>query len=155
MFRTEEKPVEVPAALQAAVDAGDVDKVKEMLKTPPEGMSKALQKKLIKNSEIAQKKAAKGGAAAPPPAAQEKKRPESAPAKAASAAAPAPVVALATGHETPQDTIVADLLEFLKSRVPDGTLAELSKLKSEMSSAITPQVNALRNAAYTEGFTAR
>lgn len=144
------------------MDAGDVDKVKELLKTPPEGMSKALQKKLIKNSEIAQKKlqkaaekAEKGGAAAPPPAAQEKKRPESAPAKSASTAAPAPVVALATGHQTPQDTIVADLLEFLKSRVPDETLAELSKLKSEMSGAITPQVNALRNAAYTEGFTAR
>ena len=158
MARAEEAS-EVPAELQAAVDAGDVNKVKELLKTPPEGMSKSKVKKLLKDSEIAQKKvqktAGKGGAAAPPPPAQEKKaRPESAPAKAASSAAPAPV-ALATGHETPQDTIVVDLLEFLKSRVTDDTLAEISKLKSEMSGAIMPQVNSLRNAAYTEGFTAR
>ena len=42
--------MEVPAELQAAVDGGNVELVKEMLKTPPAGMSKALVKKLIKNS---------------------------------------------------------------------------------------------------------
>ena len=63
LVRAEEpKEVEIPAELQAAVDGGNVELVKEMLKTPPEGMSKSLVKKLIKNSEIAAKKLATAAA---------------------------------------------------------------------------------------------
>ena len=73
--------------------------VKEMLKTPPEGMSKSLVKKLIKNSEIAAKKlataTAKGRpATAPTPAAPKAKAtPAGTGSSAAAAGAAAPPAA--------------------------------------------------------------
>ena len=59
----------MPSELQLASSSGEVDKVTEMLAAlnkdqPDHGMSKSLQKKLIKDAQIAQKKLAKGGGAA-------------------------------------------------------------------------------------------
>jgi len=166
LVRAEEpKDVEVPAELQAAVDGGNVELVKEMLKTPPAGMSKALVKKLIKNSEIAAKKleksASKGTrpATAPTPAAPKAKvtpagTGSSAP--AAGAAAPKAAAAISTGHSTAEDVIVADLLACLKALdMPEGVLARIEEQRGSLRGAIAPRVNALRNSAYAQGFTAK
>jgi hypothetical protein len=165
LVRAEEtKDVEVPAELQAAVDGGNVELVKEMLKTPPAGMSKALVKKLIKNSEIAAKKleksAAKGTrpATAPTPAAPKAKATPAgtgSSAAAAGAAAP-PAAAISTGHSTAEDVIVADLLACLKALdMPEGVLARIEAERGSLRGAIAPRVNALRNSAYAQGFSAK
>ena len=164
LVRAEEpKEVEIPAELQAAVDGGNVELVKEMLKTPPEGMSKSLVKKLIKNSEIAAKKlattAAKGRpATAPTPAAPKAKATPAgtgSSAAAAGAAAP-PAAAISTGHTTAEDVIVADLLACLKAlEVPEGVLASIEAQRGSLRGAIAPRVTALRNSAYAQGFSAK
>lgn len=156
--------MEIPAELQAAVDGGNVELVKEMLKTPPEGMSKSLVKKLIKNSEIAAKKlataAAKGTrpATAPTPAAPKAKATPAgtgSSAAAAGAAAP-PAATISTGHTTAEDVIVADLLACLKALdVPEGVLASIEAQRASLRGAIAPRVTALRNSAYAQGFSAK
>ena len=166
LVRAEEpKDVEVPAELQAAVDGGNVELVKEMLKTPPAGMSKALVKKLIKNSDIAAKKleksAAKGTrpATAPTPAAPKAKATPAgtgSSAAAAGAAAPKAAAAISTGHSTAEDVIVADLLACLKALdMPEGVLARVEAERGSLRAAIMPRVNALRNSAYAQGFSAK
>ena len=166
LVRAEEpKDVEVPAELQAAVDGGNVELVKEMLKTPPAGMSKALVKKLIKNSDIAAKKleksAAKGTrpATAPTPAAPKAKATPAgtgSSAAAAGAAAPKAAAAISTGHSTAEDVIVADLLACLKALdMPEGVLARVEAQRGSLRAAIMPRVNALRNSAYAQGFSAK
>ena len=163
--RSEEtKEVEVPAELQQAVDSGNVELVKQLLKTPPEGMSKALIKKLIKNSEIAAKKLEKSAAKATRPSTaptQAAPKAKAAPAgtgssaPAAGVAAP-PATAISTGHSTAEDVIVADLLACLKALyMPEGVLARIEEQRGSLSGAIAPRVNALRNSAYAQGFTAR
>lgn len=153
--------MEIPPELQQAVDAGNVDLVKEMLKTPPDGMSKALQKKLIKNSEIAAKKmekvAAKGGAAPPPAAPKAAKPAPTGSSSAAATKAPAAAAAtITTGHSTPEDVIVGDLLACLKAlELPADVLARIEGQRGSLSGAIAPRVNALRNSAYAQGFTAK
>ena len=164
LVRAEEKEVEIPAELQVAVDGGNVELVKEMLKTPPEGMSKSLVKKLIKNSEIAAKKlataAAKGTrpATAPTPAAPKAKATPAgtgSSAAAAGAAAP-PAATISTGHTTAEDVIVADLLACLKALdVPEGVLASIEAQRGSLRGAIAPRVTALRNSAYAQGFSAK
>ena len=157
-----EQEFQVPAEIQQAVDAGNVDLVKEMLKTPPEGMSKALQKKLIKNSEIAAKKieknAAKGGDSNPPPSAPKAQKAEATGSSSAPSASKAPAARAAptikTGHFTPEDVIVTDLLACLKGlSLPEEAMAHIEEQRSRLSAAVAPRVNALRNLSYAEGFT--
>ena len=165
LVRAEEpKEVEIPAELQAAVDGGNVELVKEMLKTPPAGMSKALVKKLIKNSDIAAKKleksAAKGTrpATAPTPAAPKAKATPAGTGSSAAAAGVAapPAAAISTGHTTAEDVIVADLLACLKALdMPEGVLARVEAQRGSLRAAIMPRVNALRNSAYAQGFSAK
>merc|ERR1712087_582225 len=52
--------VKLPDGIQAAIDAGEPDEVQRLLTPVPEGMSKALQKKLIKQADIKKKSLAKG-----------------------------------------------------------------------------------------------
>ena len=147
------------------MDGGNVELVKEMLKTPPAGMSKALQKKCIKNSEIAAKKLEKVAtkatrpSTAPTPAAPKAK---AAPTGAGAGCSPAagvaapPATAISTRHSTPEDVIVADLLACLKALdMPEEMLTRIEGQRGSLRGAIAPRVNALRNSAYAQGFTAK
>ena len=55
----EEATPAIPPELQAAIDAGKEDEVKDMLAKVPETWSKSLKKKLQKDAQIAAKKIAK------------------------------------------------------------------------------------------------
>jgi hypothetical protein len=150
----------VPPEIQAAVDAGNVEETTKLLAKAPEDMSKSLKKKLLKNAEIAAKKLAKGGgaAAAPSkPAADAGKAAKQTPA----AAAPTPPPAAPTGSSEgvvgdAERELVAELLACIEGlALPAEAMAKLRAHESDLGLAITPQLNAMRNLAYTAGFAAR
>ena len=152
----------MPPEIQAAVDAGNVEETTKLLATAPESMSKALKKKLLKNAEIAAKKLAKGGVpAAPKPAAAAKGAAPATDAKpaAASKAAPAPVAAV---QRSDQGIAGSDELELVTALLAsaealglaDDAVAKLRDNTAALALSISPHVGALRNAAYSSGFTA-
>ena len=161
-YHSEEAAPTIPPELQAAIDGGKEDEVKELIAKLPDTFSKSLKKKLQKDAQIAAKKIAKGGA---PPAA--KPVPPSAPAAAGkTAAAPqgkvaakpaAAAAAQPTGASTnegvvgaAQATLVADLIACAETLGID--VAKLRENEATLALALTPTVNALRNEAYTLGF---
>ena len=122
------------------------------------GFSKSLKKKLLKDAQIAAKKAAKGGGAAPAapaaPAAKEKPSKPASPDKKATAP-PAPVptgsgVGIAGRAER---DIVADLLASIEAlKLPAEALSILKANEDALAKALQPTVNGLRNDAYAAGF---
>ena len=157
----EEATPAIPPELQAAIDAGKEDEVKDMLAKVPETWSKSLKKKLQKDAQIAAKKIAKGGAPAPKPAAE---KPASKPAatggpKAAGVAATPDV--LPTGAASSAEGVVgsserklvAELLACAESLgLSADALTKLREGQEALGLAIAPTVNALRNEAYTLGY---
>jgi hypothetical protein len=158
-----EAQVPIPADIQAAIDAGNVDEVTKLVASTPAELSKAQKKKCIKNAEIAAKKLAKGGGAAPPKPAGD------APPKAAKAkpgaAPPAPTAAglppVPTGGGqglagASEGELVAALLAHIEGLgLSADAVATLRANEAELASALSPIVAAQRNAAYTAGFGAR
>lgn len=156
----------VPPEIQAAVDAGNVEETTKLLAAAPESMSKALKKKLLKNAEIAAKKAAKGGATAP--AAPAAGKPAAAGAAAATSPAPAGKKAVAAAAKPPpapssdlgvagakELELVAAMLSCAEHlNLPDGALANLQENSTALALALSPHVAAMRNQAYSAGFTA-
>jgi hypothetical protein len=156
----------VDPALQAAVDAGEPEKVTELLKTLAGALSKSAQKKLVKSAEINKKKRDQGKApqAAAAPAGKAKAAPAAAPAasaaaSAASAAAP-PAAGGGAGTSTCGDEhVVADVLACLRAlalpELPDAALQALGARSDALGAAIAPRLNAMRNDAYVKGYSAR
>eukprot|EP00316_Scyphosphaera_apsteinii_P021614 CAMPEP_0119310542 /NCGR_PEP_ID=MMETSP1333-20130426/19627_1 /TAXON_ID=418940 /ORGANISM="Scyphosphaera apsteinii, Strain RCC1455" /LENGTH=170 /DNA_ID=CAMNT_0007314741 /DNA_START=88 /DNA_END=600 /DNA_ORIENTATION=+ len=161
----------LPEGVQAAIDAGDPDEVQRLLTPVPEGMSKAVQKKLIKQADIKKKALAKGKgtsatqspAAAAKPAATTAKQPDT---LAESPPAPAPgtvssqIGAKALSATTSallmnedEEALVADFLASIK--LPDEAMAALRQQQHALCMAIGPRLNALQNRAYAQGFHAR
>ena len=150
----------VPPNIQAAVDSGDVEEAKRLLTPMPEGMSKAMHKKLIKNAEIAAKRVAKGKSAQSQGPAVSKCAVNAAKASAApgagAAAAPAPPSAAGMVAGADEQAVVAGILTAIESlALPEETLCVLREQQAALCNAIAPQINTLRNNAYTDGFTAR
>ena len=140
------------------MDAGDVGKVTTLLETAPADISKSLKKKLIKNAEIAAKKAAKGTPPAQPvKTATEKTKPAAA---AAAEMPPTAPPATPTGSSdgvvgTAESAIVGELLQAIEALgIPDETMAKLRQNQAALGLSIAPQVSSLRNATYAEGFDA-
>mmetsp|Transcript_7841 Transcript_7841/g.15972 ORF Transcript_7841/g.15972 Transcript_7841/m.15972 type:complete len:160 (-) Transcript_7841:224-703(-) len=154
-----EASVTVPAEIQAAVDAGQVDEVKRLLtEVKTEDFSKSLQKKLIKNAEIAAKKLAKGGTAAA--AAPTWGKAAKAKGESSMPAAPPPVPTGASAGSgitgATEQALVDDLLACVESlSLPADAVATLQSHREALALALAPQVSALRNSAYAAGFTAK
>ena len=163
--RGDEEPFPVPDDVQRAIDEGLKDEVEKLLATPPEGMSKALKKKLIKQAEINAKKleksAGKPAVAAPPPSAKK------AAAAAAAAAAPGAAAASQLPAAPPpassampvgasERAIVELLLERMQTLgLPAEAINSCREHQAALGLAIAPQLNTLRNEAYVTGFNAR
>lgn len=159
-----EASVAVPAEIQTAIDAGQVEEVRKLLADVKiEGMSKSLQKKLLKNAEIAAKKLAKGGPAAAPAPKQGDagKAAQKAVGSQQLPAAPPPAVPVPTGggSGTVGANEAALVEEFLACAaalsLPAEAVAQLQAHKATLATAISPQVAALRNKAYAAGFSVR
>ena len=153
-----EESVEIPADIQAAVDAGQVEEVNRLLTSTPVELSKSLKKKLIKNAEIAAKKLAKGPAPVAPQAkgkvatADDDEKPSGARVPTVPPSVPASegVIGAAEG------AIVNELLAAIESfGLPRDAMATLREKETALGLAIAPQVSAMRNAAYAAGFSAR
>ena len=150
---------EVPAAVQAAVDAGDPEEVQRLLSGGAAGaLSKSAQKKLVKSAEIAKKRKAQGKPAQPAAAAA---APKAAVAAAAAAAAAAPVAAPAAPSSATtcnEDQVVGELLRCVRAlglpEIGDDAMRALDARSGEIGAAVAPRLNALRNRAYTLGFSA-
>jgi hypothetical protein len=155
-----EDSVEIPADIQAAVDAGQVEEVNRLLTSTPVELSKSLKKKLIKNAEIAAKKLAKGPA---PVAPQAKGKVATADDDEKPAGARVPTVppSVPTGASegvigAAEGAIVNELLAAIESfGLPSDAMATLREKETALGLAIAPQVSAMRNAAYAAGFCAR
>ena len=165
-YHREETPT-IPPELQAAIDAGKEDEVKDMLAKVPDTWSKSLKKKLQKDAQITAKKIAKGGAPA--------KKPAEGGAATGAAAAPAskPAAAGAPGKATAaaavptggrvssaggvvgasERTLVSELLACAESLGLSGdAMAKLREGEAALALSIAPTVNAQRNEAYTLGY---
>lgn len=147
----------VPQPVQEAVDAGNPEEVTRLLTPLPDGMSKSGQKKLIKQAQIVAKRLAQGKSAQPSVQAAASKKSEK---PAAEAAAPAPPVSAAAGAGVvagaDEQAVIGDILAAMESlALPEETLRVLSEQRAALCHAIAPQINAMRNSAYAEGFTAR
>ena len=158
----EEPAVVIPEELQAAVDAGEEEKVKQYLadeKAHPElaNFSKSLKKKLLKDVQIAAKKIAKGGA--PKPAAKPNSPPATGKpsAEAKPSAAPAAPAGSGVGAAGAiESRLVADFLAAIDTlSLSPETVAALKAKETAIAKAMQPAVNALRNEAYTAGFCAQ
>ena len=155
-----EESVEIPADIQAAVDAGQVEEVNRLLTSTSVELSKSLKKKLIKNAEIAAKKLAKGPT---PVAPQAKVKVATADddEKAADARVPTVPPSVPTGASegvigAAEGAIVNELLAAIESLgLPRDAMATLREKETALGLAIAPQVSAMRNAAYAAGFSAR
>ena len=133
-----------------------------MLTPMPEGMSKTLQKKLIKNAQIAAKRVSQGKSAqsqgpavskAAVSAAKEKEASATPAARGAASNSPCAAGSVAGADE---QAVVAGILSAMESlSLPEETLRVLHEKQAVLCSAISPQINTLRNNAYTDGFTAR
>ena len=155
----------VDPALQAAVDAGEPEKVTELLKTLAGALSKSAQKKLVKSAEINKKKRDQGKApqaAAPAGKAKAAAAPAQAPSAAASAASAAAPPAVGGGGGTStcgEEHVVADVLACLRAlalpELPDAALQALGARSDALGAAIAPRLNAMRNDAYVKGYSAR
>ena len=150
----------MPAEVQSAIDAGDADRVTALLTPMPEGMSKSMMKKLVKQAQIAAKRLAQGKsaqAAALPPAGGKPKGEAKGGSKGESgppAAALKPAAGTVAGVE--EQAIVADLLAAVGGlALPEEAQRALQDQRAALCSAIAPRVNAIRNDAYAQGFTAR
>ena len=152
----------MPPELQAAVDAGNADEVKKLAATVP-NLSKAQQKKLIKQADITAKKLAKGGSAAASakpaaakPAAAAAKPAAAKPAAAAAAAAPPPLPTGGGVASASERALVSDMLAAIAAlELPADAMATLRSHEAELAAAIAPRLNALQNANYASGFAAR
>lgn len=146
----------MPPELQAAVDAGQKEVVEELLKSAPEGMSKTQMKKLLKNAEInlkkLEKQAAKGSKPAPQPSA---KKIAAAADVAAAATAPPPVAPSGGVVSKAEAAIVELLLERMQRMGLSDAVSACRERQGDLSLAVAPALNALRNEAYTAGFNAR
>jgi len=156
----------VDPALQAAVDAGEPEKVTELLKTLAGALSKSAQKKLVKSAEINKKKRDQGKApqAAAAPAGKAKAAAAPAPAasaEASTASAAAPPAAGGGGGTSTcgEEHVVADVLACLRAlalpELPDAALQALGARSDALGAAIAPRLNAMRNDAYVKGYSAR
>jgi hypothetical protein len=164
-YHREETPT-IPPELQAAIDAGKEDEVKDMLAKVPDTWSKSLKKKLQKDAQIAAKKIAKGGAPAKKPAEGSAATGAAAPAsKPAAAGAPGKATAAAavpTGGRVSsaegvvgasERTLVSELLACAESLGLSGdAMTKLREGEAALALSIAPTVNALRNEAYTLGY---
>ena len=158
-----EEAAPVPPEILAAVEAGNVEEVSKLLAKAPESMSKNEKKKLEKTAQINAKKLAKGGAvkpAAEKPAAAGGAAPASpptAPMKAMSIkpTGPPPVSSEEGVAGAAEMELVAAMLGRAESlSLPAEALATLRENMAALALAVSPAVNALRNDAYTTGFTA-
>ena len=155
----------MPEDVQRAVDAGQKDEVEKLLANPPEGMSKALKKKLIKQAEINAKKMEKSAAkpAAPAPAPSAKKAAAAAAAAAAPGAAAAsqlPAAPPPAASSMPVGASELAIVELLLERMqtlglPTEAISSCREHQAALGLAIAPQLNTLRNEAYVTGFNAR
>uniref|UniRef100_A0A7S0Q7K3 Uncharacterized protein n=1 Tax=Coccolithus braarudii TaxID=221442 RepID=A0A7S0Q7K3_9EUKA len=153
----------VPAEITALVSAGDVEGVTKALTPLPEGMSKAVSKKLIKDAQIALKKKDKGGTAAAPAAPV----PKAATAPPSSAGGALPAAAAGAGESVRQppsgliageaeQAIVTDLLSSMQAlSLPEEVVHLLRAQSGALCASIAPRVNMLRNQAYSQGYNAR
>ena len=155
---------EVPADIQAAIDAGDVEMTTKLLTSAPESTSKSLKKKLIKNAEITAKKLASGKK---PPAsstaalAVSTDVPTTSQTPRAKLPAMLPPPPIPSGSDggmvgSMESELITDLLaciDFLG--LPDDAVSTLHAHKATLAMALQPRVNAIRNDAYTAGFGAR
>ena len=159
--------VTVPPELQLASNSGDVDKVTEMLlafnkEQPDHGMSKSLQKKLIKDAQIAQKKLSKAGGewASNPKNAGAYDRAVAASEPAGRILPPPPPPAPTGSREGIAGSSECELVaEFIAALEAFGLTQEAMETvrahQGALAIAISPTVNAMRNDAYTAGFGAR
>jgi hypothetical protein len=157
--------------VQDAINAGQSAEVVSLLTPLPEGMSKALMKKLVKQAEVNGKKLNQGKVVAAQAA-----QPSSVPTEAATTAelseltaaattaAPAAArpsaaaVASAVGGvgDNDSDAIVADIVACVEALgLPAEALVTLQSRHKVLSELISPRLNAMRNRAYAQGFTAR
>eukprot|EP00965_Chrysotila_dentata_P044648 1483711-Pleurochrysis_carterae.AAC.2 len=153
---------EVPAEVQAAVDAGDAESVQRLLTPLPDGWSKTFQKKLVKQAEINAKKASKGSGApkqsASAPKATSQGGSEAASSttavKAPGGAAAGSAASAPTGPTgIAEQALVADVLECLRSlAIPAEALQALQGQEALLCQAIAPRLNAIRNQSYALGF---
>ena len=146
----------MPPEVQSAIDAGDADRVTALLTPLPDGMSKSQQKKLVKQAQIAGKRLAQGkpAHAASLPSAGAKPKAEAKGDGGAHADVIKPAAGTVAGVE--EQAIIADLLAAIGGLVlPDGAASALQGQRAALCSAIAPRVNAIRNDAYAQGFTAR
>ena len=136
------------------MDTGKKEEVEELLKTAPEAMSKAQKKKLLKQAEINLKKLEKQSNAKPAAAPSAKK---SAAAEKAASSAPAAAAAPSSGVAGKAETAIVDLLlaRMQAMGLPAEALDLCRERRGDLSVAIVPALNALRNDAYTTGFNAR
>jgi len=130
--------------------------VTELVKSA-EGLSKSLQKKCIKNAEIAAKKLAKGGSATAPAVKTWEKKSVggggAADAKGPTAPPPPPAPTGAGVVGSAEREVIGDLLAAIESMgLPSEAMATLRENEAVLGQAITPQMNALRNASYASGF---
>lgn len=168
--RCRSEDIVTPPAVQAAINAGQAAEVVILLTPLPEGMSKALMKKLVKQAEVNGKKLSQGKtvvaqaaqASSEPTAAA----PTAAPSKptvavtaapaAARPLAPAVAPAMSGVGDIDSDAIVADIVACIEGLgLPAEAIATLHGRQGVLSNTISPRLNAMRNRAYAQGFTAR
>ena len=129
---------------------------------PDHGMSKSLQKKLIKDAQIAQKKLAKGGGAAAANTQSSGAQRSTESTKATKGASlPSPPLPAPTGSSegiagSNENELVSDFIAALEALgVAQDAVNAVRAHQGALAVAISPSVNAMRNDAYTAGFGAR
>lgn len=141
-----------PPEVVAAIEAGDAEQVKALLTPAPEGLSKSVLKKLVKQAEINKKKLDQGKAVVAPQAPAAAKPAPSPP----PAAATPPAAAAGGGSADDESSLVAALLAQIETLgLPADTMATLQQQRTALADAIAPHVNAMRNRHYVQGFNAR
>ena len=154
----------MPADIQAAIDAGDVQMTTKLLSSALESMSKSLKKKLIKNAEITAKKLASGkkppanSTAAPAVSTDVPTTSQTPRAKLPCTLPPPPIPSSSAGGAvgSMESILITDLLACIDSLdLPDDAVSKLRAHEATLAMALQPRVNAIRNAAYTAGFSAR
>ena len=139
-----------PPEVVAAIEAGDAEQVKALLTPAPEGLSKSVLKKLVKQAEINKKKLDQGKAVVAPQAPEAAK-----PAPSPPPAAATPPVAAAGGGSADNESLVAALLAQIETLgLPADAMATLQQQRTALADAIAPHVNAMRNRHYVQGFNA-
>jgi len=139
-----------PPEVVAAIEAGDAEQVKALLTPAPEGLSKSVLKKLVKQAEINKKKLDQGKAVVAPQAPAAAK-----PAPSPPPAAATPPVAAAGGGSADNESLVAALLAQIETLgLPADAMATLQQQRTALADAIAPHVNAMRNRHYVQGFNA-